>query len=330
MSAKDTRLGRDVAIKVLPDAFARDTERLARFEREARVLASLNHPNIAAIHGFEKSGDVQFLVLELVEGNTLADRLKAGAIPVAETLHIARQIAEGLETAHENGIIHRDLKPANIKVTPDGKVKVLDFGLAKAFAVASSNTDIAVSPTITADFTREGVVLGTAAYMSPEQARGKTLDKRTDIWSFGCVFYECFTGAKPFVGETTSDIIARILEREPDWAPLPPQTPPVVQLLLRRCHTAASADKLDVARGANPMSKAASSPKPTCQRTAKGSPSGDQATTSASVVPCIILNSGHERAPPLPKSTRSRTRNARAVMTMTRPPPSNHCRKASC
>jgi serine/threonine protein kinase len=208
---------------------------VARFEREAKVLASLNHTNIGAIHGVEESEGQRFLILELIEGETLAERLSGGPIPVAEALRIARHIAEGLETAHENGVIHRDLKPSNVKLTPDGRVKVLDFGLAKAFAAEGSQTQMATSPTITADFTREGLVLGTAAYMSPEQARGKPLDKRTDIWSFGCVLYECLTGVRPFDGETTSDMIARILEREPDWGLLPGDMPPVVQLLLRRC-----------------------------------------------------------------------------------------------
>jgi Tol biopolymer transport system component len=236
--AKDTRLDRDVAIKVLPEAFARDVERLARFQREAKVLASLNHPHIAAIYGFEEANGVRFLVLELVEGDTLADRLKApGApgLPVDEALGVCKQIAEAVEAAHEQGVIHRDLKPGNVKITPDGKVKVLDFGLAKALSGDATSTDIAHSPTITVDFTRPGVILGTAAYMSPEQARGRPVDKRSDIWSFGCVLYECLSGDRPFQGDTATDLIAKILERDPDWSTLPPQTPATIQLLLRRC-----------------------------------------------------------------------------------------------
>ncbi len=232
--AKDSRLERDVAIKVLPASLARDLERVARFQREAKLLASLNHPNIAAIHGFEEVEGKRMLVMELVEGATLAAQLHDRALPIEEALHIARQIAEALEAAHERGIIHRDLKPANVKITHDGTAKVLDFGLAKAMSEESSATDTANSPTITALHTRPGVVLGTAAYMSPEQARGKPVDKRTDIWSFGCVLYECLAGRRPFQGETTSDIMAQILEREPDWTELPDATPPSVRQLLHR------------------------------------------------------------------------------------------------
>ena len=233
--ARDSRLDREVAIKVLPEALARDRERILRFEREAKVLAPLNHPNIAAIYGFEEFEGQRFLVMELAEGETLAERLDRGPIPMREALEMANGIAIALEAAHEKGIIHRDLKPANVKVTPDGTTKVLDFGLAKAMTGDSTGTDIANSPTITMEHTRPGVVLGTAAYMSPEQARGRPLDKRTDIWSFGAVLYECLTGTRPFLGETTSDLVARILEREPDWSTLPAGTPPLVRLLLRRC-----------------------------------------------------------------------------------------------
>lgn len=236
--AKDARLDRQVAIKVLPDDVAHDPERVLRFEREAKLLASLNHPHIAAIYGFEPyqldSRPTFLLVLEFVDGPTLADRLKAGPLPVDDALEIGKQIAEALEAAHEKGIIHRDLKPANVKLTPDGKVKVLDFGLAKALSDENSGSSIVDSPTITANYTRPGVVLGTAPYMSPEQARGKPLDKRTDIWSFGCVLYECLSGARLFEGESSSDIIARILERDPDFAALPPRTPPRVRELLRQ------------------------------------------------------------------------------------------------
>ena len=206
--ARDTRLGRDVAIKVVANVFLSDPERLARFEREARVLATLNHPHIGAIYGLEEAGGVRGLVLELVEGATLAERLASGPLPVQEALSVARQIAEALEAAHEKGIIHRDLKPANIKITPDGTVKVLDFGLAKVFAREGSEYDVSAKPTITIEDTREGVIAGTAAYMSPEQARGKAVDKRTDIWAFGCVLYEMLTARPPFRGETVSDTIA--------------------------------------------------------------------------------------------------------------------------
>ncbi len=234
--ARDTRLDRDVAIKVLPEAFSDDPERVARFQREAKVLALLNHPNIAAVYGFEEAEDKRFLVMELVEGATLVDRLRDGTLPLEDALRFGKQIAEAVEAAHERGIVHRDLKPGNVKITPDGVVKVLDFGLAKALAADDrSQTEIALSPTITADYTRPGVVLGTAAYMSPEQARGKPIDKRTDIWSFGAVLYECLAGTRPFEGETATDLIAKILEREPDWSALPDNTPPNVRMLLQRC-----------------------------------------------------------------------------------------------
>ena len=227
--ARDTTLGRDVAIKILPRHFTADPERLARFEREARMLAALNHPNIGAIYGLEAAaGGVRALVLELVEGETVADRIQRGPVPVIDALTIARQIADALDAAHEKGIVHRDLKPANIKVTPDGVVKVLDFGLAKAA------TGERQSPMVTVDSTQQGTILGTAAYMSPEQARGQPVDKRTDIWAFGCVLYEMLTGHAAFPGETVSDTIAAILEREPDWAVLPATTPPMVARLLKR------------------------------------------------------------------------------------------------
>jgi serine/threonine protein kinase len=230
--ARDHRLGRDVAIKVLPPAFVADHERLARFEREARILAALNHPHIATIYSIEDVDDASVLVLELVDGETLTHRLLRGPIPVGEALPIARQIAEALEAAHEKGIIHRDLKPANVAITADGVVKVLDFGLAKGDATAA---DASQSPTLTVGGTRDGVLLGTAAYMSPEQARGQAVDKRTDIWAFGCVFYEMLTGGVPFCGNTTSDHIAAILGRDPDYSALPSRTPPPVRRLLRRC-----------------------------------------------------------------------------------------------
>jgi len=237
--AHDPQLGRDVALKVLPEAFTQDTERLARFEREAKLLAQLNHQNIAHIYGLETSGATRALVMELVEGPTLADRLKTGALPVEESLAIARQIAEALEEAHEKGIIHRDLKPANIKASPDGKVKVLDFGLAKAMepvtAAPASASQLAQSPTLTLGATVQGVILGTAAYMAPEQAKGLTVDKRADIWAFGVVLWEMLTGRSLFAGESVPDTLAFVLQREIDFEALPKSTPPAIRRLLRRC-----------------------------------------------------------------------------------------------
>ena len=232
--ARDPKLGRDVAIKVLPEAFARDAERMARFQREAKVLASLSHPNIATIYGLEDSGPTRALVMELVEGPTLADRIKGGPIPVDEAVRIARQIADALEYAHERGIIHRDLKPANVKVTNDDAVKVLDFGLAKALEGDPSSIDISTSPTISRMATQQGVLLGTAAYMSPEQAKAKSVDRRADIWAFGCVLYEMLTGKQTFTGETVTDTLASIIKEEPDWKLLPAATPMRVRVLLQR------------------------------------------------------------------------------------------------
>jgi Tol biopolymer transport system component len=240
--ARDRKLSRDVALKMLPDMFARDPDRLARFEREATVLASLNHPNIGAIYGFEDGEGRKALVLELVEGETLADRLARGPFPLEDALSIARQICDALEAAHEHGIVHRDLKPANIKLRPDGVVKVLDFGLAKALepGVGVSSDDPApgfsLSPTITSPaVTGAGVIMGTAAYMSPDQARGRPADKRADLWAFGCVVYEMLTGRRAFESAEISDTLAFILTKEPDWSALPPVTPPGVRKLLRRC-----------------------------------------------------------------------------------------------
>ena len=233
--AKDQKLGRDVAIKVLPEEFARDTDRVARFQREAKLLASLNHPNIASIYGLEESDGTHFLVLELIEGDTLGDRIKTGPILVEESLKLAQQIAEALEAAHEKGVIHRDLKPSNIKVTPEGKVKILDFGLAKAFAGEQEDMILSDSPTISAAATQKGVILGTAAYMSPEQARGKSVDKRADIWAFGVVLFEMLTGRSLFAGDDISQTLARVLEREPDFSVLPLDLHPRIRLLLERC-----------------------------------------------------------------------------------------------
>ena len=235
--ARDVKLQRDVAIKVLPTAFAHDAERLARFEREARTLASLNHPNIAQVHGLEQADGVQALVMELVEGPTLADRITRGAIPVDEALPIATQIAEALEAAHEQGIIHRDLKPANIKVRPDGTVKVLDFGLAKALEPTGAiSPGMSQAPTITTPaVTQHGVILGTAAYMSPEQARGKAVDKRSDVWAFGCVLFEMLAGKRAFGGDDISDTLANVLKTEPDWNRLPAAVPARVRQAIRAC-----------------------------------------------------------------------------------------------
>ncbi|HEY3045753.1 MAG TPA: serine/threonine-protein kinase, partial [Vicinamibacterales bacterium] len=242
--ARDKKLGREVAIKVLPAIFAADPGRLSRFAREARLLAALNHPHIAAIYGFEESAPstgsgqagLRALVLELVEGPTLQEILaQRGGLPLAEALPLARQIAEALEAAHAKGIVHRDLKPANVKVTPESVVKVLDFGLAKVWEGQSRAIDWSHPPTATSINTREGAVLGTAAYMSPEQARGKPIDKRTDIWAFGCVLFEMLAGKPPFPGSTLSDTITWVLEREPDWRALPAATPSGIRKLLRRC-----------------------------------------------------------------------------------------------
>ncbi len=233
--AEDTNLSREVAIKVLPEQFTQDPQRLARFEREAKLLASLNHPNIAAIHSFEHADDIHFLVLELVPGETLQERVAKGPLPVEEALEVCRQIAEGVEAAHEKGVIHRDLKPANVKVNPEGKVKILDFGLAKAFEEEISPDDMSQSSTLTEEMTRAGVILGTAAYMSPEQAKGKPVDKRADIFAFGAVLYELLTGKRTFEGETITETIAAVLKSEPDWEKLPSDTPGRIKELLDDC-----------------------------------------------------------------------------------------------
>ncbi len=249
--ARDTRLGRTVAIKVLPDLFAHDPERLARFEQEARTLASLNHAHIAQLYGIEEAGGLQALVMELVEGPTLAGRIAQGAIPLDEALRIAQQIAQALEAAHAQSIIHRDLNPANIKLRSDGTVKVLDFGLAKSFEGTPLPPDLTQSPTVLSPAsTIPGAILGTAAYMSPEQARGEVVDKRTDIWAFGCVLFEMLMGHKPFDGKTLADTVAAIVNNEPDWRALPRGLPPAARFLLVRCLKKDRAQRLhDIADG---------------------------------------------------------------------------------
>jgi eukaryotic-like serine/threonine-protein kinase len=235
--ARDTKLDRDVAIKVLPEAFAHDADRLARFTREAKTLASLNHPHIAAIYGLEESDGITALVMELVEGDDLSQRIAQGAIPLDEALPIAKQIAEALEAAHEQGIIHRDLKPANITIRADGTVKVLDFGLAKAMEpAAGSSPNLSMSPTLTTPaMTQAGMILGTAAYMAPEQAKGRIVDRRADIWAFGVVLFEMLTGQRAFSGEDVADVLSRVLQREPDFDALPPAVPARVCQALRLC-----------------------------------------------------------------------------------------------
>jgi serine/threonine protein kinase len=233
---RDLGLDRPVAIKVLPDHLADDPERLARFEREAKLLATLNHPNIAGIYGIEESDGRHYLILEYVEGETLADRLERSALSVKESLRICHRIAAGVEAAHEKGVIHRDLKPGNVRITPDDEIKVLDFGLAKGAVKDESSSGKADSPTLTLQqATGDGVILGTTSYLSPEQARGKAVNRRADIWAFGCILYECLAGEESFEGETTSDTIARILEREVDLSALPEKTPPRVRELIQRC-----------------------------------------------------------------------------------------------
>ncbi len=232
--ARDARLKRDVALKVLPPSAAGDADRRSRFEREAQVLASLNHPNIAHIFGVEMHGDAPVIVMELVEGATLADRLNQGPLPIDEALSIATQICDGLEAAHERGVVHRDLKPANIKLLPDGTIKILDFGLARVLSDDASGQG-GDSPTMPGGRTELGSILGTAAYMSPEQARARPVDKRTDIWAFGCVLYEMLTGVPAFAGESTTDILADIVRKDPDWARVPPGVPDRVVELLHRC-----------------------------------------------------------------------------------------------
>ncbi len=233
--ARDTKLGREVAIKTLPEEFAKDADRLARFEREAKLLASLNHTNIAAIYGLEEHEGTRFLVLELVEGDTLADRLNRGAIPVEESLKLALQIADALKAAHDKGVIHRDLKPLNIKVTDDDNVKVLDFGLAKAFAGEEAEATVSNSPTLSMAATQQGMILGTAAYMSPEQAKARGVDKRTDIFAFGCVLYEMLTGHPSFRASDVTESLAAVINLQPKWETLPEHLHPRLRETVERC-----------------------------------------------------------------------------------------------
>ena len=271
--AEDTNLSRDVAIKVLPEQFTKDPQRLARFEREAKLLASLNHPNIAALYGFEKADDVRFLAMELVEGETLAERVAKGPVPVEEALEVCRQIAEGVEAAHEKGVIHRDLKPANVKVTPEGKVKILDFGLAKAFESEVPAADISQSPTLTEEMTRAGVIMGTAAYMSPEQAKGKEVNKQADIFSFGAILYELLTGKRAFQGETITETLAKILEGEPDWKVVPQSVPTRIHELLEDCLEKAPDDRLrDIGNARIQIKRALKDPASTTEVTTAAQP----------------------------------------------------------
>src|SRR5437867_1443723 len=233
--ARDLKLKRDVAIKILPEEFARDADRVSRFQREAEVLASLNHPHIASIYDLQEANGSRYLVLELVEGETLAERIARGAIPLEEALNIASQICEALAAAHEKGIIHRDLKPANVKITPEGTVKVLDFGLAKALGNHTAGPLLSDSPTLSLAATNAGVIIGTAAYMSPEQARGRNADQRSDVFAFGCVLYEMLTGRQAFDGDDVSDVLASVLKSQPDVSTLPADVNPRLRDLLRRC-----------------------------------------------------------------------------------------------
>ena len=298
--ARDTRLQRDVALKILPDAFAADTDRLARFEREAQMLASLNHPNIAAIHGLEESGSVRALVLELVEGNTLADLIAGGRpLPVDEALAIARQIAEALQAAHEQGVVHRDLKPANIKVRPDGTVKVLDFGLAKLAAGPTTGgyygddqrtrPDVSRSPTITTPaMTQMGVIMGTAGYMSPEQAKGRDADTRSDVWAFGAVLYEMLTGRRAFEGEDVSDTLASVLKSDPDWSRLSADVPPAVGTLIRRCLVKDRRERLsEIATAKFVLSEWGSLIEPGAAREASAAPAASRGSRRQWVLPVV-------------------------------------------
>jgi len=287
--AFDTKLRRDVALKVLPGPFAGNPERLARFRREAQLLASLNHKNIAAIYGVEETAEANFLVLELVEGDTFGERIKRhGPLPIHAALTLAAQVAEGLQAAHRKGITHRDIKPANIKVTPEGEVKILDFGLAKAFAGDRMQGDLSELPTLEPGPTRVGQILGTPAYMSPEQVRAQEVDRRTDIWAFGCVLYELLTGRRPFRGETIHDTISKVLDGEADWTDLPASTPPGIRTLLRRCLEKDAKRRLqDVGDARLEMEEALALP-PSSQQTSTAVP---QAAPQRRLAPTVGLTS---------------------------------------
>ncbi len=317
--AHDSRLNRDVALKVLPAAFANDGDRLARFRREAQALAALNHPNIAAIYGVEDTPSAEpggatthALVLELVEGPTLADRIAQGPLPLADALPIARQVALALEAAHERGLIHRDLKPANIKVRDDGAVKVLDFGLAKAMLPedAKHAGDAANSPTLTNRATELGVILGTAAYMAPEQAKGKAVDRRADIWAFGVVLYEMLTGQRLFRGEDASDTLAEVLKSDPDWTALPKDTPSSVRRLLRRCLTRDPTQRLRDAADARLDVEEAMAPAPAAEsaRSTTGRPAHRErllwilAVVAATVAAAVFALRPRPSVAPLPET----------------------------
>ena len=309
--ARDSKLGREVALKVLPDSFVTDPERLARFKREAQVLASLNHPHIAAIYGFEDSGDLtKALVLELVEGPTLADRISLGRVPMDEAWPVARQIAQALEAAHEQGIFHRDLKPANIKVRDDGTVKVLDFGLAKAVAPPGTDASLSHSPTITSPaMTQAGVLLGTAAYMSPEAAKGRMADKRSDVWAFGCVLYEMLSGRQAFDGDDMTEVLGAIVRLEPDWGALPTTVPAGVVTVLKRCLQKDPNLRLrDIAdvrfQLEDALASPASSPQPTASALARVGSAGWIVAAAATVAAAIIVASSMGRAPTDPPETR--------------------------
>ena len=286
--ASDSRLKRDVAIKVIRPDLAADADRAARFEREARLLASLNHPHIAVVHGLEHADDVRLLVLELVPGDTLAERLKNGPLPVHEALDFAMQIASGIEAAHDRGIIHRDLKPANIKITPTGVVKILDFGLAKALSNDAGSDLGAATATLTAERTAEGVIVGTAAFMSPEQARGKEIDERTDIWAFGCVLYDMLVGRTPFAAATLSDTLVAILTREPDWSRLPLDTPPSARRLLQRCLQKDASRRLRAIGDAKLDVEDALSWKPSTEET-QNKPISDRHQPTGTIVAALVL-----------------------------------------
>jgi Tol biopolymer transport system component len=289
--ARDTRLGREVALKILPATFTSDPERVARFGREAQILAAVNNPHIAQIHGLDEASGIQFLVLELVDGESLHTRIARGRIPIDEALGLARQIAEALEAAHEKGIVHRDLKPANIALTRDGHVKVLDFGLAKAVETTSSARALANSPTITAPMmTGVGAILGTAAYMAPEQARGRAVDARADIWAFGCVLFEMLTGKAPFAGESVTDILAKVIERDPDWRLLPQATPPALRRLLRRCLEKDPKRRLAAVADARFELDEAASPESTTDVSA--SPSRRSSAVAAGIIAVLVVVAG--------------------------------------